>query len=70
MRKAWTQEEEEILKKLHSKNISIEKMKGVFQDRTNDAIRNKLNSLGLGLPRVIPNINYDLYKELMEVEEV
>ena len=70
MIRKWTEEEEKILRDLHAKNISVDKMVKILQDRTQHAVRSKLDMLGLGPPKHEPQIDYDLYHELMNAEEV
>ena len=70
MSQLWTDEETEILKKLHGKQCSVKQMKEILRGRTENGIRAKLDNLGLGPPEIKPDIDYDRYKALMGVEEV
>ena len=69
MRMLWTEEEENILKKLVEKNIlplTISQAMG----RSQNAIRSKIGSLGLETPTPVAKVDYDLIKRLLEPEEI
>jgi hypothetical protein len=59
-----------MLKKLHQKGCTIKEMQQVFPDRSFDSIRHRLSRFELKPNHSPEKINYDIYKELMSVEEV
>lgn len=73
MRKLWTDEEEEALKKLWTNpSISDEQIDAVLLKRTWGGIRKKALQLGF-TPRWKlreKRINRELFKKLLEVEEI
>ena len=65
----WTEKEVEILKALHKNNIGFDDICRVFSSRSNDSIRHKCVNLGLEIKKE-REIDYDLYRQLMNCEEV
>ena len=67
MKRLWTEEEVEILKKYYpliDSDLSIEEL-GEILNRTHDSIRRKAHNLDLKV-EYKSNINYDLLKQLSE----
>jgi len=68
-RMKWTEEEEKILNDLTGKEILPDIM-GRVLGRSENSIRSKLKQMGLEVPTTKANIDYELYKRLMEPEVI
>lgn len=67
----WTEEEESIIRKLHSAGATIEEMADVLRSRNRTAIRLKLDRMGLKPNHPGPEIDYaELKRILGEADEL
>ena len=66
----WTQEELDILVKMHGAGHNSHAVKKVLKSRTHDSIRHQADRLGLVWKWVTPDIDYDLLKTLLPDEGV
>jgi hypothetical protein len=63
----WSEEEVKILKELADKNVSVRDMQLVLKGRTFNAIRSKLDELGIKLYRCGCEIDYAMLDKIRKV---
>ena len=62
----WTEEEEKIIRSLIEAGVSIEDAYPIFKTRTRESLRTKTRNMGLTWPQRKPEIDHDLFKQLIK----
>jgi hypothetical protein len=66
----WTEEEIKILKKMSKEGRTLDEIGLVLKSRSLDGIRHKASDLGIIVKGWEPEIDYDLLKEMVSIEEI